>query len=106
MLGKKGWFAQGRIRIILGPLSKKQLQTFSPGTPSIKAINELVRIYVGVEQDYDFIIRIKRADIPEKINLSKKNSAVIGWNTWLSSKENQTYDDSDTHDIPVSASRF
>jgi len=106
MLGKKGWFAQGRIRIILGPLSKEQLHTFSPGTSSLKAINELVRIYVGIEQDYDFIIRIKRSDIPEKISLAKKNSAVIGWNTWLSSKENQTYDDSDTHDIPVSASRF
>lgn len=105
MLGKKGWFAQGRIRIILGPLSRQQLQTFSPGTPSLKALNELVRLYVGAEHDYDFIIRIKRADIPAKINLGKKNTTIMGWNTWLSSKENRNYTDADTHDIPVSASR-
>lgn len=105
MLGKKGWFAQGRIRIILGPLSKQQLQTFSPGTSSLKALNELVRFYVGAEQDYDFIIRIKRADVPAKIKMTKKNTALLSWNTWLSSKENKNYTDTDIHDIPVSASR-
>ena len=42
MLGKKGWFAQGKIRIILGPLSKTQLKNFAPGTQALKALNELV----------------------------------------------------------------
>jgi len=32
MLGRKGWFAQGKVSIILGPLSTEQLHKFSPGT--------------------------------------------------------------------------
>ncbi len=106
MLGKKGWFAQGRIHIILGPLNKQQLQTFAPGTHALKALNELVRMYVGMENDYEFIIRIKRSDIPEKIQLGKKEPAIMGWNTWLSNKPADFEDKNRTIDISVSASRL
>ncbi|RDH83846.1 MAG: type VI secretion system baseplate subunit TssG [endosymbiont of Galathealinum brachiosum] len=106
MLGKKGWFAQGKIHIILGPLNKKQLATFAPGTSALKALNELVRMYVGMENDYEFIIRIKKTDIPDKIQLGKKEPAIIGWNTWLSNKPADFEDRNKTLDISVSASRL
>ncbi len=106
MLGKKGWFAQGKIHIILGPLNKHQLTQFAPGTPTLKALNELVRMYVGMENDYEFIIRIKKSDIPERIQLNKKSPPIIGWNTWLSKKSADFSDDRETMDISVSASRL
>jgi type VI secretion system protein ImpH len=106
MLGKRGWFAQGKVHIILGPLDKKQLDKFAPGTYALKALNELVRMYVGMENDYDFIIRVKRSDIPEKIQLNKKTPSIIGWNTWLSSKPADYSDRNKTLDISVSASRL
>ena len=106
MLGKKGWFAQGKIHIILGPLNKQQLATFSPGTYSLKALNELVRMYVGMENDYEFIIRVKRCDIPDKIQLGKEEPAIIGWNTWLSSKQDNTDNKNKTLDISISAARL
>lgn len=105
ILGKKGWFAQGKFNIILGPLSKEQLQTFSPGTKALKALNEIVQIYVGMEHGYDFTIRVKRSDIPEKIQLSKKQQPVMGWNTWLSTQSSSTAND-EILDIKVSASNF
>lgn len=106
MLGKKGWFAQGKLHVILGPLNKQQLQAFAPGTTALKALNELVRMYVGMENDYDFIIRIKKSDIPDKIRLGKKQPAIIGWNTWLSNKPGELEDQNKTIDISVSASRL
>ena len=106
MLGKKGWFAQGKIHIILGPLNKKQLKTFAPDTQALKALNELVRMYVGMENDYEFIIRIKKSDVPEKIQLGKKEPAIIGWNTWLSNKPLGHEDKSKTVDITVSPNRL
>lgn len=106
MLGKKGWFAQGKIHIILGPLDKKQLKQFAPGTYALKALNELVRMYVGMEHDYDFIIRVKKNDIPDKIHLGKGTPPIIGWNTWLSSKSSGFTDRNKTLDISVSASRL
>lgn len=106
MLGKKGWFAQGKIHIILGPLNKQQLNKFAPGTYALKALNELVRMYVGMENDYEFIIRIRKNDIPEKIQLSKQSPSIIGWNTWLSTKPADIADKNKTLDISVSASRL
>ncbi|MDH5570338.1 MAG: type VI secretion system baseplate subunit TssG [Gammaproteobacteria bacterium] len=105
MLGKQGWFAQGKIRIILGPLNQKQFESFAPGTTSLQALNEIVRLYLGMEHDYDFIIRIKRQNIPEKIQMGGKTAPIIGWNTWLSSKA-QRFSQDETLDIKVSSGRF
>ncbi|MFT6388060.1 MAG: type VI secretion system protein ImpH [Cellvibrionaceae bacterium] len=106
ILGSRGWFTQGKIRIILGPLNKVQLQNFSPGKKALKALNELVRLYVGMEIDYDFIIRVNRTDLPDKISLSKEHQPTIGWNTWLSNKPRSDSKNSDTVDIVVSSNRL
>ena len=105
MLGKNGWFAQGKIRIILGPLNKQQLNTFAPGTRALMSLNEIASLYIGIEHDYDFTIRVKRSDVPQKIQLDSKTPPVISWNTWLSTK-NKTFRPDETVDISVSAKRF
>ncbi len=105
ILGQKGWYAQGKIRIILGPLDKDQQQRFAPGTPALKALNEIVRLYAGMECNYDFIIRVKRSDIPDKVELSKKSPPIVGWNTWLPKSGGQNME-SKTVDIVVSPNRL
>jgi type VI secretion system protein ImpH len=106
MLGRKGWFAQGKIRIILGPLNKNQLEQFAPGKDTLKAVNELVRLYVGMEQDYDFIFRIRKSDIPDRIQLNRQSPPILGWNSWLSKKSVDFRDERNTMDIKASASRL
>ena len=106
MLGRKGWFAQGKINIILGPLTKEQLSIFAPGTKALRALNEFVQLYIGMEYSYDFIIRVKRIDVPKKIKLSSETKPIIGWNTWLSSHTSSSHDDNETIDIRVSASHI
>lgn len=105
MLGNRGWFAQGKIRIVLGPLNREQFYTFSPGSRALKALNELVRTYIGVENDYDFNILVNRADIPDKVTLDSKDQPIMGWNTWLASKPKPD-DESNTMKISISASRL
>jgi type VI secretion system protein ImpH len=104
MLGKKGWFAQGKIRIILGPLNKRQLNHIAPGTDTLKAFNELVRLYVGMENDYEFIIRIYKKDIPNKIKLDRQQPPIIGWDAWLGGKPRADSKIDETLDISVSSS--
>lgn len=106
MLGRKGWYAQAKFHIVLGPLNREQLKRFSPGTQALRAISEIVQFYVGMENDYDFIIRIKRSDIPDKIVMSKTNPPIMGWNTWLSSKPGRHYHRDESLDITLSANRF
>ena len=87
MLGARGWIAQGKIRIFIGPLSKTQFYQFAPGTKALAAMNDMVRFYLGLEHDYEFVIEANRADLPNKIQLGKPTSPIVGWNTWLSSSE-------------------
>lgn len=106
MLGHKGWFAQGKIRIILGPLTHKQLHTFAPGTTTLKALDEIVRLYINFEHDYDYVMRIKRADIPRTIKLARDAPPILGWNTWLSPNAAHSSGSQAIVDIPVSARRL
>ena len=106
MLGDKGWFAQGKIRISLGPLNREQFYKFAPGTAALRALNDMVRMYVGIERDYDFTITVKRKDIPRKITLDKNASPIMGWNTWLSSTDKPIEDSNDILKITVSAKRL
>ncbi|MFT5083368.1 MAG: type VI secretion system protein ImpH [Lentisphaeria bacterium] len=103
MLGKKGWFAQGKSRIKIGPLNKEQYNKFAPGTDSLKALNEIVKSYIGMEQDYDFVIQVKRADVPNKIKLCKDNPPMMAWNTWLSGKPKTNTDKDDVLEIVTSS---
>ncbi len=106
ILGKRGWFAQGKIRIILGPLSKKQAQKFAPDTKALYAMNEIVKFYLGMEHEYDFIVRIIRSDSLDKAQLDPKKPPIMGWNTWIVSKSKQEYTKDETLDISVSSKQF
>jgi type VI secretion system protein ImpH len=106
MLGRKGWFAQGKIRIVLGPLTAGQLRTFAPGTATLKALDEIVRLYINFEHDYDYVMRIRRSDIPGTIKLSSRQPSILGWNTWLTPNTGHHGPGHTIVDIPVSARRL
>lgn len=106
MLGRKGWFAQAKFQVILGPLSREQLHQFAPGAATLKALDEIVRLYVNFEHSYEFIMRIRRDDIPDRIALNKQRPPVMGWNTWLASSASRSSDREQTVDIPVSPRRI
>lgn len=103
MLGGRGWYAQGKIRIILGPLNRSQLACFDPGTSSLKALHEIVRLYIGLDNDYELILRIKRSDLPDKLILGRTKPPILGWNTQLPSKSNNDKDNVKTLDISASS---
>ena len=102
MLGSRGWIAQGKIRIVLGPLTKAQFYQFAPGTKALACMNDMVRFYMGLEHDYEFVIEVNRSDLPNKIQLNKSASPILGWNTWLASS-GQPNTGSKTLKITVSA---
>lgn len=53
-----------------------------------------------------FIIKAKRSNLPEKIQLGGKTQAVMGWNTWLSSNPISSLYREETLEIKVSASKI
>lgn len=106
MLGRKGWFSQGKIRIVLGTLTKKQFDAFAPGTPTLKALDEVVKLYINYEHDYEYVMRIQRRDIPRPMRLSRKTPPKLAWDSWLSVNADAPADIDASVEIPVSARRL
>lgn len=89
LLGRNGWFAQGKIRVILGPLDEQRLSDFAPGTSALQALHELTRFYVGLDHDYEFRLRVREQDFPNKPVLDRKKPLILGWNTRLACSPGQ-----------------
>lgn len=83
MLGKRAWIAQGKIRIVLGPLNKDQLNTFAPGTKVFSVMNQMVQMYLGLEHDYEFVMEIQKNDLPKNLLMNSKSPPRLGWDTWV-----------------------
>ncbi|WP_051080962.1 type VI secretion system baseplate subunit TssG [Teredinibacter turnerae] len=104
MLGNQGWFAQGKIQIHLGPLTSEQHRSFAPGSRTFTALNELCRFYLGMERDFEFVLKVKRSHISDKIQLGHQNAPIMGWSTWLASTEQGTDQQTSIMDIRISSS--
>ncbi|PCK09640.1 MAG: type VI secretion system baseplate subunit TssG [Alteromonadaceae bacterium] len=105
MLGRRGWFAQGKCRIKIGPLDREQFDMFAPGSSALKALNALTRSYLGITQDFDFIIEVCRADVPEKVVLSRGKPPMLAWNAWLSGKPSTNNKQDELLSIVVSSKK-
>jgi len=95
MLGKRCWTAQSKFKIHLTPLSYKQYQSLQPGSDKLNALKEMVRLYVGVELDYDIQLHIPANELPPaKLTRSSKTGIQLGWNGYLPEKDskNKTVD--------------
>ncbi len=106
MLGKKGWFAQGKSRIKIGPLNSEQFDKFAPGTGALKSLNSLTSSYLGQQENFEFTIEVKRDDVPNKIALKRDNPPKLAWNAWLAGKPKTSTRKDDLMDITVSSKKL
>jgi type VI secretion system protein ImpH len=88
-LGSRGWFMQGKIIINVGPLNPAQFETLAPGSKKLAALKQWVRFYVGIEQDFEINITLRRADLWKKLSTNKSNRPVLGWNSWFGNKQTE-----------------
>lgn len=69
------------FRILLGPISLKDLQSFYPQGRNMVFLRELVDLFNTDCLDYEVVLRVKPWEIPP---LEMANpTARVGWSTWL-----------------------
>ncbi len=64
MLGSRAWAAQDCFRVVIGPVDRDGLQDLLPGGPESNRIVDLVRLYCGLEFDFDINVIIKADAVP------------------------------------------
>lgn len=80
VIGKRVWDRQHKIRIVLGPLSASQYQSFLPDGANFLALRDLLRTYTCQEMERDVRLVLKRAEVP---GTPLGSATQLGWTTWL-----------------------
>jgi len=83
VLGEKTWHAQSRFRVVIGPLSFRDYERFLPRGRSSRALHDLIRLYVGVEQTWEVKLVLRKQEVPLAW---LGNSVWIGWSSWLGAR--------------------
>lgn len=106
ILGGKGWFAQGKMQVVLGPLNDEQYKRFAPGTSNLKRLDGMTRLYSGAEVESEYVLRVARKHIPGRMQLRQDNPPTLGWDSWLASSIKTPIAEEDSLDIKVSAGQL
>jgi type VI secretion system protein ImpH len=85
VVGGRVWDRQSKFRLVLGPLSRAQYESFLPGAPQpsggrLERLVDWVRLYLSFELDWDVRLVLKGSEVPP---LSLGRGPRLGWTTWL-----------------------
>jgi type VI secretion system protein ImpH len=78
---------ENRFRIVLGPLNYSQFKRFSPDSPQLLAMAQLVRSYIGNGLDFDIQPVLQRSEVPLSVLSATNQGTRLGWNSWIRSRE-------------------
>ena len=84
VVGERVWDAAGRFTLRIGPLTYGAYCRFVPGAPDVRALEHLVRMYIGTNLDFDVQPVLDRGQVP-RCQLSRQASHQLGYNTGLNS---------------------
>lgn len=80
-LGAQAWDPSARFLLRLGPLKLKEFEALLPGAPLHGRLVELIRLQVGLEQDFALNPVLAADQVPPlKLGLG---GARLGWTGWL-----------------------
>ncbi|WP_203073927.1 type VI secretion system baseplate subunit TssG [Falsiroseomonas ponticola] len=82
--GAQIWDPSARFLIEIGPLSLPQFQALLPGSPLHARLVELVRLQLGLEQDFAFNPILAAKAVPP-LALGGAGGARLGWTSWMTS---------------------
>jgi type VI secretion system protein ImpH len=80
VIGRRVWDRQGKIRLHIGPLTRKQFEDFLPTGKALPALRDWVRLYTNGELFWDARLILKREELPDsKLGVVGR----LGWTGWL-----------------------
>jgi type VI secretion system protein ImpH len=85
--GERIWNAQSMFRVRLGPLRFAEFTAFLPPGSSFLPLADLTRFLVGPEYDFDVQLVLRADEIPECRLESGGTPPMLGWTTWLKTKD-------------------
>jgi type VI secretion system protein ImpH len=84
VVGDEIWDPQARIRIRIGPLTRRRYDEFLPTGPAYPVLRGLTEFFGGGQYDFEVQLVLDRADVPDCVLGADDGTAPpLGWCTWL-----------------------
>lgn len=83
MAGERIWQRDLRIRLWIGPLSRKAFADFLPGGARAQALEKLLTMFGGMSFEYEVRLIMARADVAGSVLGGAGEGARLGWNSFL-----------------------
>lgn len=82
-LGGASWQRQGRIEVVIGPMSFEAFMQFLPGSRALRALADFIRFYSAGEWAWQARLLVVEGDAP---GVALGQVGRLGWTSWLGSK--------------------
>jgi type VI secretion system protein ImpH len=84
IMGSAVWDVQSRLRVRIGPLSFDRFVEFTPARRTLHELCELIRLYVGMEFEFDVQPILRRENVPKsRLGGDTDRGTRLGWTSWL-----------------------
>lgn len=87
VLGERVRDVQSAFRIVIGPMDADRYEDFLPGGQSLARLVDWVRLYVGVEFEWEVQPVLARDEVPA---LLLGREGQLGWTAWLGTRQAPT----------------
>ena len=92
--GSRFWSDQSKFRVRLGPMPLKRFRAFVPLGSAYKSLSEFVRLFAGLEFEFDLQLVLKAEEVPFCLLQRNSDQAPrLGWTSWLKTCEFTKDDD-------------
>jgi type VI secretion system protein ImpH len=81
--GDEIWDQQGRVRLRIGPLTRRRYEEFLPGGASYAALRALTRFFGNDQFDFEIQLVLAREEAPPCQLDADAAPLPLGWTTWL-----------------------
>ena len=86
LAGDRAWDVQGKFRLRIGPLNHDQFRDFMPEGREFRKLQDLVRMYVGPELDFELQVTLQAPEVPGArlaTGEDDRHATRLGWNGWV-----------------------
>jgi type VI secretion system protein ImpH len=84
--GEEVWDPQARVRVRLGPLTRRQYDDFLPFGTAYGPLRTLTRFFCGEQFDFEVQLVLARDEVPPSILGGDGPGSPLGWCTWMRSQ--------------------
>jgi type VI secretion system protein ImpH len=94
LAGQRVWQRDLRIALQIGPLRKKEFETFLPRESASRALEQMLKVFIGLTLEFEVQLVLHADDVAGSDLSDHRSNGRLGWDTFLATQR-QDHDRSD-----------